>query len=179
MTSIVTAEDVFALVSRLSATENIRLITMLASERETRQPTSVGGAAQDLGPAPSADDIDDARREMLGGMDIDRARRGYEEQHAMPDSSGTWNMETSTEVDDPLKGYDKKPVISRGGPNATYVGRVIIEMWDGVGRDDGDRIAMVVGAMDGHHGEFLERIAAALTLRLQRGNPFKDRPAAQ
>lgn len=97
----------------------------------------------------------------------------------MSDPSDGWNMETSTAVDDPLTGYDKKPVISRGGSNATYAGRVIIEMWDGVGRDDGDRIALVVGAIDGHHGEFLERVAAALTLRLQRGNPFKDQPASR
>lgn len=70
MTSIVTAEDVFALASRLSAAEKVRLITMLAaelaSERETQPRTSFVGAAQELGSAPSADDIDDVRREMLG-----------------------------------------------------------------------------------------------------------------
>ena len=97
----------------------------------------------------------------------------------MSGPSSTWNMEAPA-VDDPLKGSHKKPVISSGGPNATYVGRVIIELWDGTtARDDADRIAMVVGAVDGHHAELLERIATALTQRLRRGNPFKVPPAPQ
>jgi len=45
----------------------------------------------------------------------------------MSSSAGKWTMETSR-VDDPLQTYRKKPVISGAGPNATYVGRVVVEL---------------------------------------------------
>jgi hypothetical protein len=96
-----------------------------------------------------------------------------EEETIMSDSPGTWKAEVSS-VDDPLMGYQKKPIISRGGPKSTYRGRVIIELWDNAGSpDDADNIAMAVGAVDGNNALLLERVASALSKRLQKGNPFK------
>lgn len=90
----------------------------------------------------------------------------------MPDSS-EWQQQVSS-VDDPLEGYHKKPIISRGGPNATYLGRVVIELWDDASSpDDAAKIAMAVDAVGGDHATFLERVASALTQRLQKGNPFR------
>lgn len=90
----------------------------------------------------------------------------------MSDSSGTWKAE-SFPVDDPLRTYRKKPVISGAGPNTTYVGRVVIELWsDGGVSDDADMIAITADAVDSHHAKLLERIAQALPRRMQKGNPF-------
>jgi hypothetical protein len=75
-------------------------------------------------------------------------------------------------------GYQKRPIITRGGPNQAYVGRVIIEMWeDASSPDDASKIAFVVDAVDGNHAAFLERVASALPQRLLRGNPLKGPPA--
>jgi hypothetical protein len=87
-------------------------------------------------------------------------------------SESSWTVEV-TQVDDPLAGYRKQPIISRGGPNASYVGCVIIEFWeDATAHDDGDRLAISADAVDGNHAQLLDRIAAALPLRLRKGNPF-------
>jgi len=40
-----------------------------------------------------------------------------------------WRKEEGT-APDPLAKYAHQPVISAGGPNSTYVGRVIVELWD-------------------------------------------------
>lgn len=49
--------------------------------------------------------------------------------------SGEWKAETGS-VDDPLQAYRRKPVISGAGPDASYVGRVVVELWsDGVSDD--------------------------------------------
>jgi hypothetical protein len=80
----------------------------------------------------------------------------------------------TSDVDDLLKDHRKRPIISDGGPKAKFVGRVIIEMWeDDSPLDDGNKIAIVPNAMDGKHAQFLERVAAALALHMQRGNPFR------
>lgn len=70
MEKIITLEDVLDLVKRLSLVDKVRLIERVAPqiERElaTVQPSprkSLYGLCADLGPAPSADDIDTARRE--------------------------------------------------------------------------------------------------------------------
>lgn len=90
----------------------------------------------------------------------------------MSSSSGHWKAGI-TSVDDPLAAYRKRPVISGAGPNATYVGRVVIELWsDGGTSDDAQMIAITADAMDGKHANLLERVAQALTRRMQQGNPF-------
>lgn len=91
----------------------------------------------------------------------------------MSGSSGNWRAETSRVVDDPLAAYRKKPVISGAGPNATYIGRVVIELWaDTSVSDDADTIAITADAVDGKHANLLERVTLALTQRMQRGNPI-------
>lgn len=91
----------------------------------------------------------------------------------MSGSSGTWKAESSP-VDDPLQAYRKKPVISRvGSSNATYLGRVVIELWsDGDVSDDAKMMAITADAVDGKHAKLLERITHALSRKLQQGNPF-------
>lgn len=90
----------------------------------------------------------------------------------MSGSSGTWKAE-SVPVDDPLQAYRKQPIISRAGPNVTYLGRVVIELWsDGGASDDSEMIAVTSDAVDGKHAKLLERISPALSRSLQRGNPF-------
>lgn len=92
----------------------------------------------------------------------------------MSDSSGTWTKQTGP-AHDSLQAYNNKPLFSDGGPGSQYLGRVVIEFWEHPGaRDDGDKIALRVDAMDGKHGEFLVRVAEAITKKLTRGNPFKD-----
>ena len=82
---------------------------------------------------------------------------------------GDWKASVDS-VDDPLAAYHNKPVISSGGPDATFLGRIVFEFWDTPGaRDDADRIAFTSGAVDGNHAELLARLAAALPLVMQRG----------
>lgn len=90
----------------------------------------------------------------------------------MSDSSGSWQAKKGP-ADDPLAHYRKQPIISRTGPDSTYLGRVIIELYDdGRGGADADNIAVTAGAMDGQHAQLLERVEKALATRLQRGNPL-------
>lgn len=70
MTTATSLEDIFALASRLSATEKALLIERLARELASmsapaRNETFVGSCS-DLGAAPSAADIAAAREDMLG-----------------------------------------------------------------------------------------------------------------
>ncbi len=66
----VTLADVLPLVQQLSAVEKVQLIEAVAPEIERElaaarpaSSKSLLGLARDLGPAPSADEIDAARRE--------------------------------------------------------------------------------------------------------------------
>lgn len=94
----------------------------------------------------------------------------------MSGSSGGWQVQQGP-APDPLKDYRKQPIISRAGPHSTYVGRVIIELYeDDMGGTDAPNIAMTAGAVDGQHARLLERVAKALTTRLQSGNPFDPTP---
>lgn len=67
---IVTLEEVLKLAKQLSPVEKVRLIEQIAPEIEhdliSRRPirsVSLLGIVKDLGPAPSAEEIDEARRE--------------------------------------------------------------------------------------------------------------------
>lgn len=71
MQATVTLEEVLGLAKRLSSLDKVRLIEQITPdiERElaSSQPTprqSLRGLCSDLGPAPSTEDIDEARREM-------------------------------------------------------------------------------------------------------------------
>jgi len=81
MTADITFEQIFNLVERLRPVEQVRLISQLASKMEgllakveSTPPTATPrkplyGLLSDLGPAPSAEDIDEARREMWASFD--------------------------------------------------------------------------------------------------------------
>jgi len=72
MGEAVVLEDVMVLVKQLPARDKARLIAWIAPEIErkplpqkrTQSPKSLWGIWADLGPAPSAEEIDQARREV-------------------------------------------------------------------------------------------------------------------
>jgi hypothetical protein len=75
----VTLERVLEDARRLPAAEQQQLVAMLEAELAGREPSSPGetrssyGALKHLGRAPSAEDIDDVRREMWAGFAEDEA----------------------------------------------------------------------------------------------------------
>ena len=88
--------------------------------------------------------------------------------------SGTWKKQSSP-VDDPLAAYHGKPVISHGGPNQHYLGRVVVELWeDGSTRDDSYKLALSSDAVDGNYTKLRQRVAAALPVRVLRDSPFES-----
>lgn len=75
MQSTVTLNEVFSLAKKLSPRDKLRLIEHIAPEIErdlttvTPEPRkSLWGLWADLGPAPSAEEIDEARREAWGNF---------------------------------------------------------------------------------------------------------------
>jgi hypothetical protein len=73
MPNITTAEEALAIVNQLSPEEKARLIGKLAEDlaQETKQQQpkrDFYGALSHLGTAPSAEDIDEVRREMWAGF---------------------------------------------------------------------------------------------------------------
>ena len=74
----VTVEQVLQLAQQLKPSEQAHLIARLAEKMEKSLETiaqspavprqTLWGALADLGPAPSAEDIDEARREMWGNF---------------------------------------------------------------------------------------------------------------
>ena len=72
----VTLEQVVALARQLPPLEKIRLIERIAPEIERdmqphRAVKSLLGQCADLGPAPSAEDIDEIRQDMWAGFPRD------------------------------------------------------------------------------------------------------------
>jgi len=80
-TAEITIEQILNLAQTLKPTEQAQLLSRLTSAMEKtvinlepKQPTprrSLHGILADLGPAPSAEDIDEARREMWGNFPRD------------------------------------------------------------------------------------------------------------
>ncbi len=75
MSENVTPDEVIALVMSLPPLEKIRLMEQLAASLQRdlapkgkKPKRSSRGLLADLGPAPSAEDIDEARREMWAGF---------------------------------------------------------------------------------------------------------------
>jgi hypothetical protein len=73
MPQISTAEEALAIVNQLPAEERARLISKLAEnlvqDLQPRQPgRPFRGILAHLGPAPSAEDIDEVRRDMMKGF---------------------------------------------------------------------------------------------------------------
>ncbi len=75
MTTVVDLDQVLAMATQLSAVDKVRLVEGLAPQieqdlREMRptQVNSLLGLCADLGPAPSAEEIDAAGREAWSGF---------------------------------------------------------------------------------------------------------------
>ncbi len=87
-------------------------------------------------------------------------------------SQGIGQSSTSSyAATDPLAGLHSQPIISNGGADSTFAGRVIIELWQKAGRADASGLAYVVEAIDGNHASLLNRVATALPLRLADNSP--------
>lgn len=74
---------------------------------------------------------------------------------------------------DPLAKYARQPIISAGAPNSTYVGRVILELWDS-GGDDWRSMAVSTDAAEGADAALLQRVAKALPTLTARRKPFTE-----
>lgn len=70
--------------------------------------------------------------------------------------------ETSGTAPDPLAGYYDVPIISVPQPGQTYVGRVILELWESPGSDDANSLVMM------GQPALIQRVAQALPVRLAR-----------
>lgn len=76
----------------------------------------------------------------------------------------------TTGAPDPLADYRDRPIISRAGPSKTYVGRVIVELWeDQDNPDDAHSMTVSAEAHDGDNAALLKRVATALPNLLNRG----------
>lgn len=75
----------------------------------------------------------------------------------------------SGSANDPLANNIGRPILGQQGANATYVGRVIIELWEhGDGLDDSYHITASIDAVNGDEKTLLKRIATALPARVNR-----------
>jgi hypothetical protein len=74
---------------------------------------------------------------------------------------------------DPLAKYQGQPLISAASPSSTYVGRVIVELWDS-GGEDWRSLAVSADAAVGDNAALLQRVAAALPATAARRKPFTE-----
>lgn len=96
--------------------------------------------------------------------------------------STPWNKQTAT-TKNPLAAYHGKPLISQVAAGQTYLGRLIVEMWDdGSAQDDSYKLALSCWAQSGNYADLTRRISAALPVRVQRDAassvPLPPLPAA-
>jgi hypothetical protein len=86
----------------------------------------------------------------------------------------SWQASETSGAPDPLADYRHRPIISGGGGDLTYVGRVIVELWESSsGLDDSRTMAMSAEARDGDHAALARRVAAALPRAVQRNRLFR------
>jgi hypothetical protein len=73
MANTTATDDILALAAQLTPADKARLIAELANELAANAPVQqrkpLIGLAADLGPAPSAEDIEVSRREMVGDIE--------------------------------------------------------------------------------------------------------------
>lgn len=82
--------------------------------------------------------------------------------------SQKWQKQEINQSGDPLSGYQGKPILGQQGPNARYLGRVIVELWEiKDAKNDSYNIAISSGAVDRDNATLIERIAVALSARVQ------------
>ncbi len=82
--------------------------------------------------------------------------------------SHEWKKQETHQTDAPLANYQGMPILGQQGPSAQYLGRVIIELWETNGtKDDVNNIAISAGAVDEDNSTLTERIAAALSTKVQ------------
>lgn len=85
--------------------------------------------------------------------------------------SHEWKKQETNQMGDPLSGYRGEPILGKQGPNARYLGRVIVELWEiNSTKNDSYNIAISAGAVDEDNSTLIERIAAALSSRVQAAN---------
>lgn len=77
---------------------------------------------------------------------------------------------TTGQVEDPLAQFHGRPVVSSASSSsATYLGRVVVELWAQEGHSDADGLALMLDVPSGIESRaFLQRIADALQTRIPR-----------
>ena len=77
---------------------------------------------------------------------------------------------TTGNVEDPLAPYRSRPVVSSApSSSATYLGRVVIELWTQEGISDANNLAIALDIPSGIESRaFLQRVADALQARIPR-----------
>jgi len=71
---------------------------------------------------------------------------------------------------DPLAGFQGRPTISVETSGDTYVGRVMVELWDAGDGDDTRLLTYSADATNGVGATLLERVVVALPIRLAHVN---------
>ncbi len=67
---------------------------------------------------------------------------------------------------DPLPQLHGRPLVGVERPGRSYVGRVVIELWNAPGVDDTQQLTYAVDAANGDNAAVVQRAAAALPIRL-------------
>lgn len=80
-------------------------------------------------------------------------------------------QKTQESVPNPLAKYTAKPIISDAEPHGSYLGRVILELWE-TGNGDWRSLAVSVDAVDGDGLSLLRRVTTALPAAVERRNLF-------
>ncbi len=77
--------------------------------------------------------------------------------------------EISSSTGDPLAHNIGMPILGQQGVNSTFVGRVIVELWEeSDGLDDSYHIAFSIDAASGDEKTLLQRVSLALSARVNR-----------
>ncbi len=86
----------------------------------------------------------------------------------------SWRAGVNSGAPDPLADFRHRPIIGEA-QGKTYVGRVIVELWeDSSAPDDARGIAMSADAVNGDHAALARRVAAALPKVMSRGGLFRS-----
>jgi hypothetical protein len=76
---------------------------------------------------------------------------------------------SSDQAADPLAGFAGKPILAAQSAGATYLGRVVIEVWDtGRSHDPSFGLTFSSDAVDGNHRNLLRHVANGLPTRVAK-----------
>ncbi len=125
------------------------------------QKLTIANSALDVDPATWSDATQLAM--MAAAVNGDEASLLERVAIALPDR-------VSDAKPDPLIGFHGQSAISSGGSDKSYVGRVMVELWAAPGKSDAQLLTYSADAVNGDHMTLLERVIAALPVRIAKVN---------